>query len=133
MSWPIAGYTTISTLGSGASGEVALARHDASGQQVAIKYLAPSLASDPEFLSDFRAEARLLTEVDDANLARFFEYVQSGGSAAIVLELVNGVTLRAILRNSGAMSPEAAVVILKGRSEERRVGKECRSRRWPAH
>ena len=37
--WDVPGYTEVKTLGSGGFGDVVLARHDASGTQVAIKYL----------------------------------------------------------------------------------------------
>ena len=37
--WDVPGYTEVKTLGSGGFGDVVLARHDASGRQVAIKYL----------------------------------------------------------------------------------------------
>ena len=45
--WNVPGFTTLGTLGSGGFGEVVLARHDASGTLVAIKYLRQSLLSDP--------------------------------------------------------------------------------------
>lgn len=112
--WQVSGYTPVRELGTGASGSVVLAQYNATGQSVAIKYLSEVLASDPTFLANFRAEARLLTEVDDPNVIRLYEYVQSGANAAIVLELVDGVTLRALLAQSGALTPEAALVVLKG-------------------
>jgi eukaryotic-like serine/threonine-protein kinase len=44
----------------GGSGDVVLARHDASGTLVAIKYLRRGLLDDPEFAEMFRAEAGVL-------------------------------------------------------------------------
>ena len=55
--WDVPGYTEVKTLGSGGFGDVVLARHDASGTAVAIKYLRPQLLADPEFAELFRAEA----------------------------------------------------------------------------
>ena len=52
--WDVPGYTEVRTLGSGGFGDVVLARHDASGTQVAIKYLRRELLSDPEFAGMFR-------------------------------------------------------------------------------
>src|SRR5260370_16179587 len=57
--WDVPGYTEVRTLGSGGFGDVVLARHDASGRQVAIKYLRHQLLADPEFAALFRAEAEI--------------------------------------------------------------------------
>ena len=44
--WDVSGYTEVKTLGSGGFGDVVLARHDASGALVAIKYLRRELLAD---------------------------------------------------------------------------------------
>jgi eukaryotic-like serine/threonine-protein kinase len=114
MSWSVPGYTAVQELGRGASGTVVLATHDQTGVPVAIKYLADNLKSDETFLREFRAEARILAEVNDDHVARLYEYVEEPGGAAIVMELVNGVALRKIIREQGPTEPEAALVVLKG-------------------
>lgn len=114
MSWSVPGYVEIKDLGRGASGRVVLAEHDASGTKVAIKYLADHLTHDPEFAEAFRAEARILSEVEDPQIARLYEYVEAPEGAAIVMELVDGVALRAILREHGPTEPQSALVVLKG-------------------
>ena len=95
--WDVPGYTEVKALGSGGFGEVVLARHDASGTLVAIKYLRPELLADPEFAAMFRGEAQVLASVEDPNVVRLYEYVQSPAGAAIVMELIDGVSLREIL------------------------------------
>ena len=112
--WDVPGYTEVKTLGSGGFGEVVLARHDASGTQVAIKYLRRQLLADPQFAELFRAEARVLASLDDQNVVRLYEYVESPAGAAIVMELVDGVSLREILSRQGQTTPEAALVVLQG-------------------
>ncbi len=112
--WDVPGYTGVKVLGSGGFGEVVLARHDASGTRVAIKYLRAELLADPEFAAMFRAEARVLASVADPNVVRLYEYVESPGGAAIVMELVEGVSLREIVARQGATTPEAALVVLQG-------------------
>jgi serine/threonine-protein kinase len=101
-------------LGSGGFGKVVLARHDASGNQVAIKYLRGDLLADPDFAPLFRAEAAVLASLDDPNVVRLFEYVESPAGAAIVMELVDGITLRDILARQGKTTAEAALVVLQG-------------------
>ncbi|GHJ46293.1 hypothetical protein Cs7R123_36350 [Catellatospora sp. TT07R-123] len=112
--WTVPGYTEIRELGRGASGTVLLAQHDATGVKVAIKYLAEHLRGDEEFIRAFRAEARIMSEVDSPEVARLYEYVEAPDGAAIVMELVEGVALRAILREQGPTEPQAALVVLKG-------------------
>jgi serine/threonine-protein kinase len=112
--WSVPGYLEVRELGRGASGRVALATHEATGTPVAVKYLADDLMRDESFLRDFRAEARLLAEVDSPHVAPLYEYVESSAGAAIVMELVDGVSLRAMLREHGSMEPEASLCVLKG-------------------
>ncbi|GII78200.1 hypothetical protein Sru01_31820 [Sphaerisporangium rufum] len=112
--WSVPGYREERVLGSGGSGRVVLATYEATGAHVAIKYLSDELRSDPHFLAAFREEARTMVEIGDPNIVRFYEYVESPLGAAIVMELVDGVALRAILREHGSTSPEAALAVLKG-------------------
>ncbi|MFC4531273.1 serine/threonine-protein kinase [Sphaerisporangium dianthi] len=112
--WRVPGYTEIRDLGSGGSGRVVMARYDADQTYVAIKYLSDELCADPGFVVRFRHEARLLELMDSPHAARFYEYIEHPGGAAIVMELVNGVSLRAMLRSEGPTGAEAALVLLKG-------------------
>src|SRR6204780_2112286 len=112
--WKVPGYTELRTLGSGGFGEVVLARYDASGALVAVKYLRRELLDDLEFAELFRAEARVLASLDDPNVVRLYEYVESPSGAAIVMELIDGVSVREILSAQGATSAEAALVVLQG-------------------
>ncbi|MEW1844680.1 serine/threonine-protein kinase [Nonomuraea angiospora] len=112
--WGVPGYTEIRDLGSGASGRVVLARRDHDGVEVAIKYLSDELKTDMGFVARFRHEARLLGTLQSQYHARLIDYVESGQGAAIVMELINGVSLREILRSEGPTGPEAALTVLKG-------------------
>src|ERR1700760_4956881 len=112
--WGVPGYTGVKALGSGGFGEVVLARHEESGTRVAIKYLRRDLLADERFAAMFRAEAAVLAGLDDPHVVRLYEYVESPSGAAIVMELVDGVSLRQILARSGATTPEAALVVLEG-------------------
>lgn len=99
--WKVSGYTEMKTLGSGGFGDVMLARHDASGTLVTIKYLRHELLADAEFTGMFRGEATVLASLDDPNVVRLYEYVESPAGAAIVMELISGISLREILRVPG--------------------------------
>jgi eukaryotic-like serine/threonine-protein kinase len=114
LEWKVPGYTELRELGSGGFGRVVLARHNESGVLVAIKYLRADLLGDAVFAEMFRGEATALASVEDANVVRLYEYVESQAGAAIVMELVEGVSLREILAHQGATTPEAALVVLQG-------------------
>lgn len=112
--WSVPGYTEVRELGSGGSGRVVLAVHDGTGTPVAVKYLSDRLRQDPAFVGEFRAEARLLGGLQTPYVVRLYEYVEATGGAAIVMELVDGISLRALLKQSGRADAEAALVVLKG-------------------
>ncbi|MEV0973099.1 serine/threonine-protein kinase [Microtetraspora glauca] len=113
--WSAPGYTEIRELGTGGGGRVVLARHDADGIPVAIKYLSGELRSDLNFVGRFRHEAHLLALMEPSpHAARFYEYIEAPHGAAIVMELVDGVSLRTMLRSEGPTGPEAALAVLKG-------------------
>jgi serine/threonine protein kinase len=113
--WAVPGYTEERELGHGASARVVAATHNDTGQQVAIKYLAPRLVRDPNFLARFREEVELLASIDVPHVVRLFDYVEEPGEgAAIVMELVDGVSLHEMITRQGATSPESALVVLKG-------------------
>lgn len=112
--WGVPGYTEVRALGAGASGRVVLARRDYDDVEVAIKYLGERLRSDVGFVARFRHEARLLGALRSPHHARLIDYVESGQGAAIIMELVNGVSLREILKSEGPTGAEAALTVLKG-------------------
>ncbi|MFJ9724838.1 protein kinase [Streptomyces sp. NPDC101209] len=112
--WVVPGYTESHELGSGASGRVVSAVHGDTGVPVAVKYLSETLRERPGFVHEFRAEARLLGGLESLHVTGFYEYVESPHGAAIVMELVDGVSLRTLLKRQGPLEPEAALVLLKG-------------------
>ncbi len=112
--WVVPGFTEVRPLGGGGFGAVVLATHDASGTAVAIKYLHPGLLDDAGQAALFRAEAATLAGLVSPYVVRLYEYVEGPAGAAIVMELVEGVTLAAILEAEGRTTPEAALVVLFG-------------------
>jgi eukaryotic-like serine/threonine-protein kinase len=112
--WEIPGYTELRALGSGRFGDVVLTRHDESGILMAVKYLSRDLLADPGFAAMFRDEAAVLASLDDPNVVRLYEYIESPTGAVIVMELVDGVSVREVLSDQGATTPEAALVVWQG-------------------
>lgn len=112
--WGVPGYTEVRELGAGAAGRVVLAQRDHDGAEVAIKYLSDELRQDVGFVARFRHEARLLGTMRSPHNAQLIDYVETGDGAAIIMELVNGVPLRALLNSEGPTGPEAALYVLQG-------------------
>jgi serine/threonine-protein kinase len=104
------GYTEVRPLGSGASGSVVLATDDATGAQVAVKFLSDAVVSGPGFSDRYEAEARLLAELSDPNLCRLLGYAPA--APAVVMEFIHGCSLRAILQTARTASVEASLVVL---------------------
>jgi serine/threonine protein kinase len=112
--WTVPGYTELRPVGSGGFGAVMLATHDVTGTPVAIKYLLADLLDDQDFARMFRAEAVTLSSLENPYVVRLYEYVEGPAGAAIVMELVNGVSLEQILAKRGRTTPEAALMVLYG-------------------
>lgn len=112
--WSVPEYREVRELGAGGTGRVVLATYSETGAYVAVKYLRDELRHDPVFLEGFRREARVMVELDDPAIVRLYEYVESRDGAAIVMELIDGVSLRRILAEHGSTGPEAALAVLKG-------------------
>ncbi|HEU5029752.1 MAG TPA: protein kinase [Spirillospora sp.] len=111
--WRVEGFTEVRELGAGAQGRVVLARHAAAGAPVAIKYLVRRDGDDAA-IERLRAEAVMLGRVDDPHVVRLYRFVSAARGAALVMEAVDGVSLKRILAEHGALEPEAALTVLKG-------------------
>jgi hypothetical protein len=112
--WAVPGYAEERLLGHGVSGRVVAAVNETTGQRMAIKYFDANLVRDTAFLWDFRATAEQLRSLEAPHMVRLFAFVeQPGEGAAVVMELVDGVSLREMLTRRGPLSAPAALVVLK--------------------
>jgi serine/threonine-protein kinase len=113
--WTVPGYLEERQVGQGASGRVVAAVSEVTGQRVAIKYLSPALVRDPSFMWGFRSEAQTLRALDVPQVVHLYDYVEAPGQgAAIVMELVDGVSLHEMISERGPTTAESALVALKG-------------------
>ncbi len=112
--WTVPGFSPIRELATGASGPVVLAVDEATRTQVAIRYISDRFRADAAFVSRFRGEARVLEHLEDDNLVDFYAYVEETGGSAIVMELVDGVSLRRVLATQGPTGPLAAMTVFGG-------------------
>ncbi len=98
-------------LGAGGMGFVYRVRDRATGEVGALKVLLRELAADPAFVERFEREARTLARLDHPNIVRLRSWGQTGGFCHLLMEHVEGATLREVLR-AGRFSPEQALALV---------------------
>ena len=86
-------YEILDLLGVGGMGEVYRARDHRLGREVALKVLPADYASDSERVARFEREAHVLAALNHPHIASIYGVEDSGGTSALVLELVKGETL----------------------------------------
>jgi len=101
-------YDIVSPLGAGGMGEVYRARDTRLARDVAVKVLPPSFAADPERLRRFEQEAKAVAALNHPNILGIFDIGQHGETPYLVSELLEGETLRDVLRR-GVLSHRKAV------------------------
>lgn len=102
-------YVLHDLLGRGAMGEVYRGTVRGSEGAVAVKLLKPELVSDSETVARFFQERSILTAIDHPNVVRVVDLVAEGDVLAIVMELVQGLDLRRLLRARQTLPPADAV------------------------
>jgi WD40 repeat protein len=90
-------YEVVGLLGAGGMGEVYRARDTRLGREVALKVLPARFAESPARLARLEREARLLAALNHPHIATLYGFEESGGTPALVMELVEGATLAARL------------------------------------
>jgi serine/threonine protein kinase len=92
------GVEILSTLGKGGMGVVYEAIQSRLGRRVALKVLSPHLAFNASFMRRFNAEAHLLARLQHPNIVTVHDIGVHGGLPYILLERVEGASLRALLK-----------------------------------
>ena len=85
-------------LGQGGMGEVYLAEDTALRRQVALKRMAPRFSSDARARKRLRHEAQLASQFSDPHIAAIYDILEENNELFVVMEYVQGETLRARLR-----------------------------------
>jgi serine/threonine protein kinase len=89
-------YEVTSPLGVGGMGEVYRARDAKLNRDVALKFLPEAFTFDPDRLARFSREAQLLASLNHPNIGAIYGLEESNHTRALVLELVEGPTRRAV-------------------------------------
>ena len=99
-------YEILGPLGRGGMGMVYKARDRRLDEVVAIKVLRPDFGSDPEMATRFRSEIKLARKVRHRNVCAIHDYGEDQGLLYISMEYIEGVDLKQVLKQSGALAPE---------------------------
>jgi serine/threonine protein kinase len=94
-------YEVLAPLGAGGMGEVYRARDTKLNRDVALKVLPEAFARDPARMARFQREAQVLASLNHPNIASVYGLEESGGVRALVMELVEGTSLKERIAGAG--------------------------------
>jgi hypothetical protein len=107
-----AGYRLRAVLGRGGMSVVFQADNPRLGNVIALKVLAPELASDDVFRTRFLEESRIAASMNHPNVIPIHDMGSSNGLLYIAMRWVSGTDLRQMIKKRGRLQPEAAVFLL---------------------
>jgi hypothetical protein len=107
-----AGFRLRSVLGRGGMSVVFQAENPRLGSLIALKVLAPELASDDAFRARFLEESRSAASLNHPNVIPIYDTGSSGGLLYIAMRYVSGTDLRQMLKKRGRILPATAVFLL---------------------
>ena len=102
-------YEVGARIGRGGMGEVYLARDTRLGRPVALKVLPERFAQDERFRERLLRESRLAASLDHPNVVPVYDAGEADGRLFIAMRYVDGVDLKALLRDSAPLAPERVI------------------------
>ena len=97
-------YEILEVIGSGGMAVVYKALCHRLNRYVAIKILRDEYANDPEFREHFRAESQAVAMLSHPNIVAVYDYSRDLSCQYIVMELIEGITLKQYMQKKGALS-----------------------------
>ena len=104
-------YEIIEKIGSGGMADVFKAKCHRLNRMVAIKFLKPEYSSDNTFVTKFRGEAESCAGLTHPNIVSVYDVGEEGELHYIVMELVEGITLKRYIEKKGQLDIKEAVGI----------------------
>jgi len=104
-------YRVLRKIGGGGMADVYLCEDLTLGRRVALKVLLQRFLDDPNFVERFRREAKAAAGLNQANLVSIYDWGEVDGTYFIVMEYVEGETLKDLVRRQGRLGGSEAVRI----------------------
>jgi serine/threonine-protein kinase len=124
---PVPYYTTLRELGRGAMGVVYQARHNMTGQMVALKLIMPETATTRSAIDRFQREMSVISQLKHPNIVECYEQGMTRGQFWFAMEYVAGTNLEALAKAEPGRYPinqscRLACQILKGLEQAHQLG-----------
>ncbi len=104
-------YEIIGKIGAGGMSDVYKAKDLTLGRYVAIKVLKSEFSEDTGFVTKFRSEAQAAAGLEHPNIVNIYDVGSENGIHYIVMEYVEGITLKTYIEKKGQLSYKEAVSI----------------------
>lgn len=104
-------YEILGRIGSGGMSVVYKAKCHTLNRLVAIKVLKEEFASDENFVSKFKMEAQAAARLSHPNIVNVYDVVDEGDLHYIVMELIEGITLKSYIEKKGFLENKEAIGI----------------------
>jgi serine/threonine-protein kinase len=104
-------YEIIGKIGAGGMSDVYKAKDHTLNRYVAIKVLKQEFANDENFLTKFRTEAQAAAALAHPNIVNIYDVGNENGNSYIVMEYIDGITLKTYIEKKGQLSFKEAVSI----------------------
>ncbi len=104
-------YEILEKVGSGGMADVFRAKCHRLNRYVAIKILKQEYSEDTKFVTKFQAEAQAIAGISHPNIVGIYDVGEENGMHYIVMELVDGITLKKYIEEKGKLSVKEAVGI----------------------
>ncbi len=109
-------FTVIKQIGAGGMSEVYLVR-DNLDRLFALKTMSSKLSYDPSFRQRFEQEARIMASLSHPNIVQLHSYFEEDGKYCLVMEYVEGQSLKELSRKIGPIPEKRALKILRQMAE----------------
>src|SRR5438874_13349687 len=104
-------YEIVQHLARGGMAEVFLARDLLLDRPVAVKVLFPEFAANRSFVERFRREARAAANLNHPNIVSTYDWGEEEGTYFIVMEYIEGSTIRELILKHRRLSPKQAAAV----------------------
>ena len=104
-------YEILDKIGTGGMSDVYKAMDHILGREVAVKVLKQEFAEDVTFVTKFRSEAQSAAGLEHPNIVNIYDVGSENGMYYIVMEYVEGITLKTYIEKKGQLNFKEAISI----------------------